>query len=244
MAAVTTETNDSGNPALGSKAASRPVRGDVAALDDRRRDGDQDAVPAPRARRRRGVGLGVGDRSRSRSISAAATRTRPSRSPAGSGWRASPRSSSASSSPSTPAARRCSASCTRSCEGFCLGAISAVFDAQTDGIVAAAILSTVAVFIVALFLYVTRIVKPTQKLAFACDRRDRRPLALVPVRLGAVDLRLGLPVLRPVPHHRDRRDRDRGRPRRAVADARLRVHRGLRRRRRAEVHGVVRRATA
>ena len=52
-------------------------------------------------------------------------------------------------------------------EGFCLGAISAAFDAQTDGIVAAAILSTVAVFVVALFLYVTRIVKPTQKLAFA-----------------------------------------------------------------------------
>jgi len=52
-------------------------------------------------------------------------------------------------------------------QGFCLGAISASFDAQTDGIVAAALLSTVAVFIVALFLYVTRIVKPTQKLAFA-----------------------------------------------------------------------------
>ena len=52
-------------------------------------------------------------------------------------------------------------------QGYCLGAISAAFDAQTDGIVAAAILSTVAVFIVALFLYVTRIVKPTQKLAFA-----------------------------------------------------------------------------
>ncbi len=51
-------------------------------------------------------------------------------------------------------------------QGFCLGAISAAFDAQTDGIVAAAILSTVAVFIVALLLYVTRIVKPTQKLAF------------------------------------------------------------------------------
>jgi uncharacterized YccA/Bax inhibitor family protein len=51
-------------------------------------------------------------------------------------------------------------------QGYCLGAISAAFDAQTDGIVAAAILSTVAVFIVALLLYVTRIVKPTQKLAF------------------------------------------------------------------------------
>ena len=52
-------------------------------------------------------------------------------------------------------------------QGYCLGAISAAFDAQTDGIVAAAILATVAVFIVALLLYVTRIVKPTQKLAFA-----------------------------------------------------------------------------
>jgi hypothetical protein len=51
-------------------------------------------------------------------------------------------------------------------QGFCLGAISAAFDGQTDGIVAAAILSTVGVFIVALLLYVARIVKPTQKLAF------------------------------------------------------------------------------
>jgi uncharacterized YccA/Bax inhibitor family protein len=53
------------------------------------------------------------------------------------------------------------------CEGFCLGAISAMFDAQTEGIVGAAILSTVCVFVVSLLLYVTRIIKPTQKLAFA-----------------------------------------------------------------------------
>jgi uncharacterized YccA/Bax inhibitor family protein len=51
-------------------------------------------------------------------------------------------------------------------EGFCLGAISAMFDAQTDGIVGAAILSTLCVFVVSLFLYLTRIIKPTQKLAF------------------------------------------------------------------------------
>jgi len=53
------------------------------------------------------------------------------------------------------------------CEGFCLGAISAMFDAQTEGIVGAAILSTLCVFVASLFLYVTRIIKPTQKLAFA-----------------------------------------------------------------------------
>ncbi|MDH4074454.1 MAG: Bax inhibitor-1/YccA family protein [Acidimicrobiia bacterium] len=52
-------------------------------------------------------------------------------------------------------------------QGFCLGAISAAFDAQTDGIVGAAVLSTVCVFLVALLLYVTGIVRPTQKLAFA-----------------------------------------------------------------------------
>ncbi len=52
------------------------------------------------------------------------------------------------------------------CEGFCLGAISAMFDAQTEGIVGAAILSTMCVFVVALFLYLTRIIKPTRKLAF------------------------------------------------------------------------------
>ena len=53
------------------------------------------------------------------------------------------------------------------CEGFCLGAISAMFDAQTEGIVGAAILSTVCVFVASLFLYMTRLVKPTQKMAFA-----------------------------------------------------------------------------
>jgi uncharacterized YccA/Bax inhibitor family protein len=53
------------------------------------------------------------------------------------------------------------------CEGFCLGAISAAFDAQTDGIVGAAVLSTLCVFVVSLLLYMTRIVKPTRKLAFA-----------------------------------------------------------------------------
>jgi uncharacterized YccA/Bax inhibitor family protein len=52
------------------------------------------------------------------------------------------------------------------CEGFCLGAISAAFDAQTEGIVGAAVLSTLCVFVASLFLYLTRIVKPTQKLAF------------------------------------------------------------------------------
>jgi uncharacterized YccA/Bax inhibitor family protein len=51
-------------------------------------------------------------------------------------------------------------------QGFCLGAISAAFDAQTDGIVAAAVLCTVGVFVVALFLYATRIVRPTQRMAF------------------------------------------------------------------------------
>jgi hypothetical protein len=52
-------------------------------------------------------------------------------------------------------------------QGFCLGAISAMFDAQTQGIVAAAVLATVGVFVVSWFLYVTGIVKPTQRLAFA-----------------------------------------------------------------------------
>ena len=52
-------------------------------------------------------------------------------------------------------------------EGYCLGAISAAVNAQTEGIVSAAILATVSVFVVALFLYVTRIVRPTQKMAFA-----------------------------------------------------------------------------
>jgi uncharacterized YccA/Bax inhibitor family protein len=52
------------------------------------------------------------------------------------------------------------------CQGFCLGAISAAFDAQTEGIVGAAVLSTLCVFAVALFLYATRLVRPTRKMAF------------------------------------------------------------------------------
>ena len=52
-------------------------------------------------------------------------------------------------------------------QGFVLGAISAAFDAQTDGIVGAAVLSTVCVFFASLVLYLTGIVRPTQKLAFA-----------------------------------------------------------------------------
>ena len=51
-------------------------------------------------------------------------------------------------------------------QGYCLGAISAAYEVQTEGIVSAAIVSTLAVFVSALFLYLTRIVKPTQKMAF------------------------------------------------------------------------------
>lgn len=51
-------------------------------------------------------------------------------------------------------------------QGYCLGAISASFEVQTEGIVSAAVLSTLCVFVVALLLYVTRIIRPTQKLAF------------------------------------------------------------------------------
>ena len=51
-------------------------------------------------------------------------------------------------------------------QGYVMGAISAMFEAQTEGIVGAAIVATVAVFLVALLLYVTRIVRPTQRMAF------------------------------------------------------------------------------
>lgn len=51
-------------------------------------------------------------------------------------------------------------------QGYCLGAISAMFDAQTEGIVGAAIIATVAVFVAALFIYLTGIIKPTRKMAF------------------------------------------------------------------------------
>ena len=51
-------------------------------------------------------------------------------------------------------------------EGFVLGAISAMFDAQTEGIVGAAIVATLSVFLASLFLYVTRLVRPSQRMAF------------------------------------------------------------------------------
>jgi uncharacterized YccA/Bax inhibitor family protein len=51
-------------------------------------------------------------------------------------------------------------------QGYCLGAISASFDAQTDGIVSAAVLATVGVFLAAWFLYATGLVQPTQRMAF------------------------------------------------------------------------------
>ncbi|MCP4225247.1 MAG: Bax inhibitor-1/YccA family protein [Actinomycetia bacterium] len=51
-------------------------------------------------------------------------------------------------------------------EGYVLGAISAAYDAQTEGIVGAAVLATGCVFTVALVLYATRIVRPSQRMAF------------------------------------------------------------------------------
>jgi uncharacterized YccA/Bax inhibitor family protein len=51
-------------------------------------------------------------------------------------------------------------------EGYVLGAISAMFDAQTEGIVGAAVIATVCVFLVSLILYLTRIIKPSRKMAF------------------------------------------------------------------------------
>jgi uncharacterized YccA/Bax inhibitor family protein len=51
-------------------------------------------------------------------------------------------------------------------EGYVLGAISALFDAQTEGVVGAAIVATVSVFFVSLFLYATGIIKPTRRMAF------------------------------------------------------------------------------
>lgn len=51
-------------------------------------------------------------------------------------------------------------------EGYCLGAIAAMFDAQTNGIVGAAILSTVCVFVVTWLVYASGIIEPTRKLAF------------------------------------------------------------------------------
>ena len=47
-----------------------------------------------------------------------------------------------------------------------MGAISAMFEAQTEGIVGAAILATVCVFVVSWLLYALGVIEPTQTLAF------------------------------------------------------------------------------
>lgn len=52
-------------------------------------------------------------------------------------------------------------------QGTFLGAISAVYNAAYDGIVLQAVLCTVGVFMVMLFLYATRIIKVTKKLVIA-----------------------------------------------------------------------------
>ena len=119
------------------------------------------------------------------------------------------------------------------CEGFCLGAISAMFDAQTEGIVGAAILSTVCVFVVSWLLYVTRIIKPTQKLAFAVVAGMGGLCAALLLRVHPVDLQLGVALQRQLPHDRHRRHALRDRARRAQPGARLRHHRGRRPGRRA-----------
>ena len=51
-----------------------------------------------------------------------------------------------------------------------------------------------------LFLYVTRIIKPTQKLAFAVVAGHRRARAALLLRVHPVDLQLGLAVQRQLPH--------------------------------------------
>ncbi len=50
-------------------------------------------------------------------------------------------------------------------QGLAVGAISAVYDAAYNGIVLQAVLCTIGVFTVMLFLYATRIIRVTQKLA-------------------------------------------------------------------------------
>lgn len=52
-------------------------------------------------------------------------------------------------------------------QGVFLGAISAVYNASYDGIVLQAVLCTLGVFLVMLFLYATRIIKVTKKLMIA-----------------------------------------------------------------------------
>ena len=79
-----------------------------------------------------------------------------------------------------------------------------------------------------LLLYVTRIIKPTRKLAFAVIAGIGGLAAALLLRLHPVDLQLGLAVQRQLPHGRPRRHADRDRARRAQPGARLRHDRGRR----------------
>ena len=95
-------------------------------------------------------------------------------------------------------------------QGYCLGAISASFDAQTEGIVGAAVLATLGVFFAAWFLYATSLVRPTRGWPSSSSRWAA--CAALPLRLG-LDLRLGLALQRRVSLRRHRGPADPGRDR-------------------------------
>ena len=229
----------SGNPALSEKFIETQLSASATRSMSVGRRQHQDARPAGRPRRRRRVGMGVGGpagRRRPRQRLRQHHRHDPRRLLAGQLRRLPARHHR---SPSSRGAPRCSVLLYAVCEGFCLGAISAMFDAQTEGIVGAAVLSTLCVFVVALLLYVTRIIKPTQKLAFAVIA-GMGGLVLLYSSCSSCRSSTGAgstaTTSAPIG---DRRHADRDRARRAQPRARLRHDRGRGAERRAQGARVV-----
>ena len=168
---------------LGEPGTERVVRREQPVVesdpfDDRRRRQREDDRAAGRPRRRRRVGMGVGHhtgRGRSRHRLRQHHRHDPRRLLAGQLRRLPPRHHDRRATTAGRAARFLYALF----EGFCLGAISAMFDAQTEGIVGAAVLSTLCVFVVALLLYVTAADQAHPEAGVRRRRRDRRPACLL-----------------------------------------------------------------
>ena len=129
-------------------------------------------------------------------------------------------------------------------EGAFLGAISGLYNEAWNGIAIQAVMLTIGVFAVMLFLYGTRIIKVTEKLRMGIVAATGAVLLVYVANMIFSLFGANLPFLHdagPVGHRHQPGDRGRG----GVQPApRLRLHRAGRGRRSARQDGVVRRLRA
>ncbi len=116
-------------------------------------------------------------------------------------------------------------------EGIVVGAISKVYESQYDGIVSQAVVATIGVFAVMLFLYASRIIKVTDKLRMiiVCATVAICLVYVFDFGHAACSART-FPFLHDTGVHRHRHQRGDRRRRRLQPAARLRLHRAGRRR--------------